>query len=640
MRLISFGAKNFLGYSELELKLAGLDPLILIDGRNHDFADASSNGSGKSSISECIAYALFGKTIRNVEARYGKESIIHTGAKGGTSVWLEAELPTGKLRIERYRQHPEYENKIRAWLDGQDVIRGRVASETDDRIAQLLGFDYDLFCRAVVIHSRLTESFSTVENRYIKSITERLLGLRDFDGLRKYVKGQVDKCGSETAQLEIKLSNTIARLEELESELEALQEKQKTHQHEQSVMGQRLAQEIKACSDKTTQFSKTHSIAKESADKFQGQLDKLNRERQKIKDAASEQDAVKIKAERKQAELGAELRIATQQAQRYTNMSGKTCPECDQVVSAAHVKAKVKELENRLIDLKRKVKTALTVVTTQAESVVKTKQELEQLDNQCGDLRNSVSNSERDAATIAEKLRNERIQLKRLQEQKEELAVDPYAELIANVKALSINKENELAKAQADLKDQEERKRYTEFWLYAFSPNGMRSFMLDGATPMLNQLANFYLEQLTDNTMALRLNTVKSNKDGTYKDKFDIDVTNESGANVLGGNSDGETGCVDLALNLAMSDLLESRIKGGIGLLFIDQALDLLDSSRAALAVRLLRQKTESAWCKEHGIVVKDHVFLISHKLDIQDSFNSVLYVEKHNGTCRLGQKA
>ena len=50
----------------------------------------------------------------------------------------------------------------------------------------------------------------------------------------------------------------------------------------------------------------------------------------------------------------------------------------------------------------------------------------------------------------------------------------------------------------------------------------------------------------------------------------------------MGGNSDGETGCIDLALNLAMSDMLESRIKGGIGLLFIDQALDLLDSSRAS----------------------------------------------------------
>lgn len=636
MKLLSFGAKNFLGYRELELQLASLDSLVLIDGLNYDFAFASSNGAGKSTLAEAITYALFGKTIRGLESRHGKDAVVHAGAKGGATVWLEAELPSGKLRIERYRQHPEYENKIRVWLDGKDVVRGRDVHETDDRIEQLLGFNYDLFCRAVVIHSRLTESFSTVENRYIKSITERLLGLRDYDGLRKFTKDQVDKCEVVVAKTEANISNLAARIEELDSELKNLAEKQKQHTQQQAIMSQRLAQEIKACDDKIKYLGKDQGQAAQSAIDAADQRDQLGCERAKIKLASIETKGTKDKADRKIAELNTELRIATQVAERYNRMKGKNCPECNQVVSIAHVKAKIKELENHLAGLTKKLKTAQADVRAYTESVSQNDKQLEQLDTKLDAARARLITQQGKTDNLAEQLRTERAQLKRLQEQQEELAHDPYAELIAGVKALLIGKETERAKQAMELQSQEERKRYLNFWLWGFGPNGMRSFMLDGATPILNQLANSYLEQLTDNTMSLQLNTVKPNKDGVYKDKFDIDVTNESGSPMLGGDSDGEIGCVDLALSMAMGDMLESRIKGGIGLLFIDQALDLLDSTRAAKAIRLLRQKTDLAWCERQGLAVKDHVFIISHKTDVQDNLNSVLYVKKKNGVCAL----
>jgi DNA repair exonuclease SbcCD ATPase subunit len=85
-----------------------------------------------------------------------------------------------------------------------------------------------------------------------------------------------------------------------------------------------------------------------------------------------------------------------------------------------------------------------------------------------------------------------------------------------------------------------------------------------------------------------------------------------------------------------MSDLLDSRLDGGLGILYIDQALDLVDPVRGDKAVSLLSRRVDKDWCSEIGLKPKDHVFVISHREEFKDRFESTIFAEKENGVCRI----
>lgn len=635
MQLIAIGGKNFLGYSEANLALSGLDSLVLVTGKNYDFAAISENGAGKSTIAELIAYSFFGRTLRNLEARYGKDAVVRHGSHGGMMVWIEVELPSGLLRIERYRNHPEYQNKIRAWLNGQDVVRGRTAADTDSRIEQLLGFDYDLFKRAVVIHSRLTESFSTLENRLIKQIAERLLGLRDFDGLRKYTSEQLAKSEAERAKVEHDCETIETQLEQLEEQLGDLAAKQRNHELQQKDAKAKLDADLKAVETDVKRLDKELLTQKTYTLEGKKRTERLEEKHQNLRTQRATLAAAVAKDTEQIAELNAERNAISRQVSKYDKLSGKQCPECDQPVSPDHIERRKVELTKQLDALGCSWLTTQTVLAAATDKLAKLDQEIDQAAAKASEAKEAAADAKRQHAIVTAQLAAAHDRLAQLSEQRAALAVNPYTELIANTRGLIATQEGKQAKAKTELKAQDERLRYLKFWVWGFGPSGVRSFMLDGATPHLNRLANFYLDKLTDSTMGLTLNTIKANKDGSYRDQFDIDVTNESGAAVLGGDSDGELACVDLALNLAMSDMLESRVTGGIGLLFLDQVLDLLDNARAALAVRLLRQKTDSTWCSGY-FPPKERVFVISHKTEIQDMIGGRLLVEKREGVCSL----
>jgi DNA repair exonuclease SbcCD ATPase subunit len=635
LRLLKFGAKNFFGYKEFELDLTKLGSLILVDGKNYDFAAASANGAGKSSLAETISYALFGKTIRALEAKHGKDAIVRNGSKGGAQVWLEAEVPPGLLRVERYRQHPTYQNKIRAWLNGQDVVRGRVAAETDERLEDLLGFNHDLFKRAVVIHSRLTESFQTLENRYIKQLTERLLGLRDFDELRRYVSGQVATCEARLAETGYGVVGLTEQVKANERELETLIEKQREHALQTKTQHAKLAAAIAQVNGELTQLGMELQLAKRDVTKTKVDVEKEQKTYNELKKERIKTEVAKTKIETSVTELSVQARAVLSQEKRYLNLEkSKQCPECEQPVSKAHIKTKLAGLAQETKRLRTKLKTVETELQQATD-------ELEQLDAQINDADRAMrtasytlNQTEQKLAVLTERQQAQAGELARLNEKKEELA-NPYEELIRDKRVAINQQEARLTELTAARLRETEHKRYLEFWAFAWGPSGMRSFMLDGATPLLNQLANFYLEQLTDHTMALNLHTVKANKDGTYRDFFDIDVTNEIGGSALGLCSDGELGCCDIALNLAISDMLDARVPGGLNLLFLDQVVDLVDPARAALAVRLLRQKTDQRWCTG-GVRAKEHIFVITHRDEIRDQLGDRLLVEKRDGVCQV----
>ena len=106
--------ENFLsiGNAEISLKDRGY---CLVNGINMNPKDsAKSNGSGKSSIFEAIAWCLTGETIR------GAKNIVNMFQEGGALVELNFQVDKDSYIIMRSKDHYKYKTDLKIYINGED----------------------------------------------------------------------------------------------------------------------------------------------------------------------------------------------------------------------------------------------------------------------------------------------------------------------------------------------------------------------------------------------------------------------------------------------------------------------------------------------------------------------------------------
>jgi DNA repair exonuclease SbcCD ATPase subunit len=165
-----------------------------------------------------------------------------------------------------------------------------------------------------------------------------------------------------------------------------------------------------------------------------------------------------------------------------------------------------------------------------------------------------------------------------------------------------------------------------KYWQQGFSPVGIRSFILDGVVPFLNERANHYASILTDGRIRIGFDTVTKLKNGEYKEKFAVKATNSDGSSIYGGNSAGERQRVDLCVALALKDLARSRSKNNLDLMVFDEAFERLDEAGSERVITLLNEER-----KNFG-----SCFVISHTDALKQYFTERVEVVKEDGHTRL----
>ena len=592
----------------------------------------------KNFLQSLSALRLYGKTIRGMEVKHGKDSVVRDGSTGGGYAWAELYVENDrKLRVERYRKHKKYGNSVRVWLDGKDIVKGRSIPDTDKNIVDLIGVEFDLFIRTVVIHSRITESFSSLNDRHLRHLSESLLALPDFETLQKTATGKFN-------DMEFKVEKSIAEVKAISSQVDDcvdhlfdLRKQEKEFEEEQKNRKGYLREEKAALLDEYRKLKRSRDSAHTDAEKASKDLDCYKGEKKAL-DIVLEKTKLRLSDSRFELDtVTKELDDLVKTKREYVTLKGKKiCPECGQKVPASHLMEKIEKLNVRGVKLVEKktharieyeqathrVHKASVTASSKGDAVQKT---LERKLN--------LSSNE---SHWADNLKRLKIQIKKLSDVADLGTESPYKELIVKwVKKKKAFRES-LEEKKVKLYTRRKLVPYYDFWRWGFGPHGLRSYALDGITPTLNRIANGYLGYLTDSTMSVDMSTVKRLADGSYRDKFTVGVDNIHGADDIAADSDGEIACIDLALCLAMSDILSDRIAGSVNLLVIDQTIDSLDSVRAAKALRLLQQKLDSKWCKSFEVPKKEAILIITHRDNLKDQFANRLLVEKRGGVCKV----
>lgn len=639
MYLKAVGGVNFLGYKHLELQV---EPgLWLIDGVNHHYATASSNASGKSSLEEAICYPLFGRTIRPLQVA----DIIREGADYAY-VWNEYIKSDGStVRVERYRDHPKHGTTARLLLNGEDSLTGRYVnqgkSNTTQRIIDQLGFDYDLFVRSIVLHSRVTESFVTVKDRYLKMITEKLIGLPDFRPLQDRVKDVSRVAEGVVQSLTDKIWSINHHLSEKRKTVERLTKQHAQYETEQHQRTAKLAAELRTA-------KRELAAARAELERYETKEQKTDRILKRKKTAQKRVAVALRKIERRRehilkeiAQLRVRLEMMDNRYETQSSLEGTECPECGQLVPKGYADKIRSEQRTEYQHVKAALAEATRALQLNAKRYTKAQHEMETAVLEISRVEHKLNAAKVKQGVNQLAIKTAKGKVRQLEESLKETVTNPYAQLLAESKHAMVKLTKRIAELKILRSKREKRLLYYEFWRRGFGPHGIRSYILDAVIPTLNKNTNVYLNVLTDGQMNFRM-SYREKKTGELADDFYIEVKNLSGAPVLAGGSDGELASVDMAVNFAMNDVLEARMNDPLGFLFLDQVVDLVDTARGKKAIQLLNNKLNPEWCrqqlKHYGAVIapKRTVWVITHREHLKGLFEDRILVEKKNKICRV----
>ncbi len=113
----------------------------------------------------------------------------------------------------------------------------------------------------------------------------------------------------------------------------------------------------------------------------------------------------------------------------------------------------------------------------------------------------------------------------------------------------------------------------------AFGRTGVPALLIDAAVPRIEAEANHLLGRMTDNRLALKLETQRGLRDGGVAETLDILISDELGARRYDLFSGGEAFRINLALRIALSKVLAQRMGLPLPTLFIDEGFGTQDAA-------------------------------------------------------------
>jgi len=141
----------------------------LVSGINENPDDsAKSNGSGKSSIWEAIAWVLTGETIRGVK------DVVNIKTTDGCFVELLFMLDNNEYRILRSKDHCEYKTNLKIYINGEDKS-GKGIRDSEKLLADYIpDLTASLLGSVIILGQGLPERFSNNTPSGRKEVLEKL----------------------------------------------------------------------------------------------------------------------------------------------------------------------------------------------------------------------------------------------------------------------------------------------------------------------------------------------------------------------------------------------------------------------------------------------------------------------------------
>jgi len=353
---------NFLTIGEASVGLADRG-LVLISGENRDDSSATSNGSGKSTISDALSWCLYGITARGASG----DEVINLKAGKDCSVGVEVRDETDVWTIARFRKHKNFKNSLRVqkleasttgpstWVDhskGTDKL-------TQELVMKIIGCSHEVFCAAVSCGQEAMPDLPGMTDKILKSLVEQAAGTTVLEGAYEIARFKLTtaKSMADTAQknLTVAFNEAARNLSEAENSKSEIVQFENKRLDETAAYEDRLFELRKHLHEAGAALAAMNEVniieGIQSAEReLLGVKEEQDKERVLVK-AVSVQDNIvnnlKIDLGRKKTEH-ADAKLHLSQAE---SKIGCPCSQCSKLYDASDIAPLKKKLESKVAEI-------------------------------------------------------------------------------------------------------------------------------------------------------------------------------------------------------------------------------------------------------------------------------------------------
>jgi len=631
LKILNLNIHNFLTIGNLvELSLEDKG-LCLIQGENRDDTSATSNGAGKSTIGDSISWCLYGITARGETG----DSIINNIAKKECCVEVTVESDGKIYAIARYRKSKKYKNslQVKNMTDVKDLTKG-TDKLTQEVVEQIIGCSYEVFKSAIYAGQDSIPNLPGMTDKFLKQIVEESAGINRLGLAHDKAKDQFKVKESALMKSEDNLISAKNNLQIYKDRIDELKDKdaQLIIDNDKKVVN--LGGEIALLQAKADILKR--KISKIDKRAIEKEIDATNSslkmgvvKYQASTKAVNEATSAQSMAEAVLKTIMSDAKKKVANVKGIESKEGQPCGECGKPYLKEDLSDIVKIARAKLLTVKTEINKANQALNAAKIAKRSAASELSSLDDTSVQINknkvavsllqhklNKGSSLQSDLDSICKDYLAKQAQIKDI-----EGSESPYVSMIDKACGLYDDVIVRIDTLKVAIEKQTHDADLAKDAVAVFSPAGVRAHVLDTVTPQLNERTSHYLSILSDGNISAVWNTLSKTKSGELREKFTIEVENETGSKNFGGLSGGEKRKVRLATAMALQDLVSSRASKPISLWIADEIDDALDEAGLERLMTVLEEKA-----REKGTVL-----MISHN-SLSDWIRSETTVIKESG--------
>ena len=543
--------------------------------QNHTNLIIGTNGAGKSTMLDALTFVLFNKPFRKIN----KPQLANATNERDCLVEIEFSVNSRDYLVRR---------GIKPNIFDIEVNGNPLHKEADDRANQrileesILKVNYKSFTQIVILGSSTFVPFMQLTTTNRREVIEDLLDIRIFSAMNNLIKDSIRTRKEQIKSLDIKKDNFKDKMEMQQEFINELESRGNANIKSNNDKIDKLDGEVEV-------YMKDNAVIEEDIHKFTKEQEEVIGAREKL----SKLNNLKGKISQKVATITKEHKFFTENT---------VCPTCTQDIKEEFRVNRISDVQNKAKELKKGYE--------DLEETIKFEQERERQFN-------SIS-KEITKLTHGISQNNTRISLNQRQIRDLEHEIQTITNNLQNR-----NTENEKLEQFKDnlqntieyLSDKKQEIVHYDFAYSLLRDDGVKTKIIKKYLPFINQQVNRYL-QMMDFYINFKL-------DEEFGETIESPIHENFSYSSF---SEGEKMRVDLALLFTWREVARLKNSVNTNLLIMDEVFDSsLDGFGTEEFLKIIRY------------VIKDaNIFVISHKSDLHDKFQSVIRFEKVKGFSRM----
>lgn len=543
--------------------------------KNHTNLIIGTNGAGKSTVLDALTFVLFNRPFRKIN----KPQLANTTNEKDCLVEIEFTVNNRDYLVRR---------GIKPNIFDIEVNGVPLHKEADDRANQkileenILKVNYKSFTQIVILGSSTFVPFMQLTTAHRREVIEDLLDIRIFSAMNSLIKDKIREKKDQIKSLDLKKENLKDKMKMQESFIEELESRGNAN--------------INANQEKIAKLDAEVGIYMTENAHTEEDIFKYTKEQEEVLGAGDKL----VKLNNLKGKISQKVSVITKEHKFFTENT--VCPTCTQTIEEEFRLNRIKDAQNKAKELQKGYQDLEETIkleqererqfTVLSKEITKLNHEISQNNTRISLNQRQIRDLESEIQTLTQQLKNRNTEHEKLEEFRENLQ-----------------------KTFEDLSKKKEEIVYYDFAYSLLKDDGVKTKIIKKYLPFINQQVNRYL-QMMDFYINFHLDEEFNE---TVKSPIHEDFSYSS-------FSEGEKMRIDLALLFTWREVARVKNSVNTNLLIMDEVFDSsLDGFGTDEFLKIIRY------------VIKDaNIFVISHKSDLHDKFESVIRFEKVKGFSRM----